>query len=228
MLNSAEIVYHSQPATSQDKWLVEKLGLEYDAVVPRYFVEVGAHNGVRHSNTLTLENHFGWTGLLVEPNPELFKVLKTNRPKCDHSNVVVGPYNSYLQNFAIGQGPGDAFSGLLKHMTREWYENHSLHGSKIVQVETRTLRSVLELHNCPDIIDYLSLDVEGAELPILQSFMEGRFLHYFRSFEFRFITVEFRYDHALLSQLESLLEPLYVLDSVRAFDACFVHRTLGV
>ena len=38
---------------------------------PGIFVEAGAHDGLTQSNTAMLEFSFGWTGLLVEPIPEL-------------------------------------------------------------------------------------------------------------------------------------------------------------
>ncbi|CAG0921921.1 unnamed protein product [Notodromas monacha] len=39
------------------------------------YVEAGAHNGLSESNSLYLELALGWTGLLVEPNPERFQNL---------------------------------------------------------------------------------------------------------------------------------------------------------
>ncbi len=37
-----------------------------------FFIEAGAHNGHDISNTLYLEKTLGWTGILVEPNPDTF------------------------------------------------------------------------------------------------------------------------------------------------------------
>jgi hypothetical protein len=37
-----------------------------------FFIEAGAHDGVEASNTLYFEKKMGWTGLLVEPNPDSF------------------------------------------------------------------------------------------------------------------------------------------------------------
>ena len=43
------------------------------------FIEAGANDGVFASNTLYFERHRGWTGLLVEPVPELAKKCLANR-----------------------------------------------------------------------------------------------------------------------------------------------------
>jgi hypothetical protein len=40
-----------------------------------YFIEAGAYDGEMISNTLYLEKKMGWTGLLVEPNPDAFAEL---------------------------------------------------------------------------------------------------------------------------------------------------------
>ena len=40
-----------------------------------FFIEAGAADGMRFSNTLLLEMKRNWTGLLVEPSPALFKSL---------------------------------------------------------------------------------------------------------------------------------------------------------
>jgi hypothetical protein len=39
--------------------------------------------------------------------------------------------------------------------------------NKVIKLKTTTLISVLEDHHAPSIIDYLSIDVEGAEERIL-------------------------------------------------------------
>ena len=38
-----------------------------------FFIEAGAADGEWFSNTLYFERHHGWTGLLVEPNPDLLQ-----------------------------------------------------------------------------------------------------------------------------------------------------------
>ena len=45
------------------------------------FVEAGANDGENISNTLTLERNFGWTGLLVEPDPRALELLKSKHRK---------------------------------------------------------------------------------------------------------------------------------------------------
>ncbi len=46
-----------------------------------FFIEAGAVDGVRLSNSLHFELRHNWTGLLVEPNPEAFKNLTEKNRK---------------------------------------------------------------------------------------------------------------------------------------------------
>ena len=46
-----------------------------------FFIEAGAVDGERLSNTIFLELERQWTGLLVEPNPELYEILLTRKRK---------------------------------------------------------------------------------------------------------------------------------------------------
>jgi hypothetical protein len=55
--------------------------------------------------------------------------------------------------------------------------------NKVIKLKTTTLISVLEDHHAPSIIDYLSIDVEGAEERILAGFD-------FHKYIFRCITIE--------------------------------------
>ena len=43
----------------------------------RFFIEAGSFDGIVGSNTLRLELDPMWSGLLVEPNPELYKLTKS-------------------------------------------------------------------------------------------------------------------------------------------------------
>ena len=41
-----------------------------------FFIEAGAYDGEALSNTLFFELKQRWTGLLIEPNPDAFELLK--------------------------------------------------------------------------------------------------------------------------------------------------------
>jgi FkbM family methyltransferase len=216
---SATVSYYAHPATRQDEWVIEKTGGRRHG----YFVEVGAHNGVHHSNTLTLEAHFGWNGILIEPDPMLFAQLHHNRPASLSVRAVLDNEISEGKDFYFG----NSYGGLAQHMPPAWIAEHSRRGTKLGVVSTTTLHHLLESVEAPTVIDYLSLDVEGAELPILEKFFSDC-QENDQAYSFRFMSVEFRYDALLLDRLvERLSSKDYELDCVRGFDACFRHKYHG-
>ena len=75
---------------------------------------------------------------------------------------------------------------------------HLLPGEKTFEfgAKSATLNSLLEQAGAPSVIDFLSLDVEGAELAILRGVD-------FTQFKFRFILIECRD----VNNLEMFLEP---------------------
>jgi hypothetical protein len=69
------------------------------------FVEAGANAGLSLSNTAMRKQHFGWSGLLVEPSPEAFQRCVANRTS--------PAYNCALVAFTFpgGQVAGDFADG---------------------------------------------------------------------------------------------------------------------
>ncbi|RXG53409.1 hypothetical protein Avbf_10361, partial [Armadillidium vulgare] len=50
------------------------------------FIEAGAFDGETFSNTLNLEKEFGWSGLLIEPNPLEYELLARKNRKAYLAN----------------------------------------------------------------------------------------------------------------------------------------------
>jgi FkbM family methyltransferase len=127
-----------------------------------FFVEFGAADGVFLSNTWLLENRYGWTGILAEPNPTSFEALARNRG-CAVSNKCVYSRTGERLEFVATRQP--EYSGLTAHN-----ERMSRRGGPRLMVETISLNDLLLEHNAPRQIDYMSLDTEGSELEILSTF----------------------------------------------------------
>ena len=127
---------------------------------PGYFLDVGAHDGVTYSNTLLLEKH-GWDGILFEPQPKMCKKIKRNRKVRLIESAVYSKSNLILE-FAVSD---TLLGGIARHRT---VYTADLEKSKRYNVKTTTLAQELERASSPKIIQYMSLDVEGAELEVLK------------------------------------------------------------
>jgi FkbM family methyltransferase len=158
-----------------------------------YFVEFGAMDGIKWSNTFLLENRYGWRGIVAEPARRWRRDLVCNRTcLVDHRCVwsESGETLQFNETTEAGYSTIDVLSGLDLHAERR------RDGTRYA-VETISLRDLLRSHDAPKSIDYLSIDTEGSEFAILDSFFPS---HH----EIRIITVEHNYTHQR-SEIHSLL-----------------------
>ena len=167
------------------------------------FVEAGANDGIRQSNTLALER-IGWTGLLIEPSPKSFAALLRNRPRstCIQAALVESNRVTELEGtFASDSLMATAHEALMER-DRAGLAAFSIErlrrglGLKarpaLTTVPARTLNEVLTSFGVTDI-DLLSLDVEGFEFKVLTGLTD---------FRPRIVIIETRsFDAFLMSEL---------------------------
>lgn len=127
-----------------------------------YFVDLAANDATHLSNTYVLETRFHWKGLCIEPNPQYWENL-VFRENCKIVAAVVG--KEFMQQvhfrFDAGDHGGIAGSG---------FDNGPRFKSQSEVRYTVTVEEILTKFDAPHHIDYLSLDVEGAEEFIMQGF----------------------------------------------------------
>lgn len=137
-----------------------------------YYVDIGANNGIRDSNTALLEM-CGWQGLLIEANPDLIAAAIRSRPNSTviHSAIVAPKDVGTIQFYQVVGGPEnlDGLSTTVK--SDRFIQQVVQHGGKIetIAVPANTLEALLAKHNVPSKFELLSIDVEGIELQVLQS-----------------------------------------------------------
>jgi FkbM family methyltransferase len=129
------------------------------------FVEAGAHDGYTQSNTYYLERHRGWSGLLVEPVPELYARCVRRRPRaCVVGAALVSPE---LDGELVTVQFGDLMSALADNGDHaSWGLAVSGRETYSVDVPGRTLSAVIEEAGLEEI-DLIVLDLEGHELDAL-------------------------------------------------------------
>lgn len=126
-----------------------------------YFVEVGANEPRERSQTWHLEQQ-GWSGVLVEPQPDLAAGLRALRKAKVFENACSSPGNAGRVLPLHVAGPLSSLDrhGMAPGATPE----------KVIGVPVRTLDSVLEEAGAPAGFDFLSIDVEGHEIEVLRGF----------------------------------------------------------
>ncbi len=124
---------------------------------PGFYIEIGAFDGKKKNSTIILEQS-GWDGVCVEPTPSSFEQLSSNR-KCRCENVAIWKERGFTEFSVYDNNP--AWNGITE--TLDEFHLNKLHESTKIIVPTRTWNDL----KLPKKIDYLQIDVEGAELAIL-------------------------------------------------------------
>ena len=142
---------------------------EEDAVIKHFFhdmkggtyVEIGGFDGYRFSNTLRLHTCFGWNGVLVEASRTNYQNLVENvnkyRPTAAHHfGAVCSPprtSTTLLDRLAV---TGDV-EIMPESFKRGWHR-------KPIRMEGIPCKPMSSYIEKLKMIDFFSLDVEGAEL----------------------------------------------------------------
>jgi hypothetical protein len=157
------------PAASQvgqDKTIAEIFGFKHDGT----FVDLAANHAITLSNSMVLEQKYNWTGLCIEPNP-IYAESYIHR-SCQLVQAVVGPLEGLKVDFNFA---GKAFGGILGFDNKKSNNTQSHY--------TVSVAKILLDFGMPKTIDYLSLDIEGAEGWAFETFP-------WREIIFRTLTVE--------------------------------------
>lgn len=140
---------------AQDLAVLKHYGKDFTG----YFIEIGANDGKTLSNTLLLEE-YGWTGFLVEADPATANKIPDTR-NAPYANIAVSKEHgtaTFLQHGVTG--------GIHDYIQKP---NVKANGRKIT-VKTTPLHDLLLTQGCPKRIDFLSIDIEGAEYDVLSVF----------------------------------------------------------
>jgi FkbM family methyltransferase len=128
------------------------------------YLDVGAFNPYRYSNTALLYLR-GSRGINVEPNPQLIAAFQQVRPRDINLNLGIADNKGELDYYMLSVAALNTFS-------RESAESLVRDGYSIVAIEkipVWTLTDVVESYCAGRFPDFLSIDIEGLELPIFNT-----------------------------------------------------------
>ena len=207
---------------------------------PGFFVDVGAFDGILGSNTFYFEKHLQWKGIAFEPNPSAFEVLRATRScrliqgcayhqdgqvpflalsqREQRKGTKSRPPRSQLSMVFDSTHGGAMLSGIPEHMDQlqwvEWIRKPMKLNQTLATVPCHRIDTVLN-DSGVKIVDYLSIDVEGAELEVLRGIDFDRV-------QVNVIGVE--HTHTFSEVYDLLTTSGFEYQGLLFFDEIFVHK----
>ena len=132
-----------------------------------FFLEIGAFDGIEGSNCYHFEKFMNWQGIAVEASPLQFEKLKKNR-NCKLMNVALGSENKQVEFYEVAEG-FTQMSGINNLNFKNSFERIKKNSdSKInkINIECKTFENLIP---SDQIIDLISIDIEGNEPDVLSS-----------------------------------------------------------
>jgi FkbM family methyltransferase len=126
-----------------------------------FFVEVGANRPRERSQTWHLER-LGWSGILIEPQPDLAAQLRRMRQAKVYAVACSSPQNAGKRMRLHVAGPHSA-------LDRDRMAPGT-QAEQAIDVPVRALDDILVEAGAPAQFEFLSIDVEGHELEVLSGF----------------------------------------------------------
>ena len=127
-----------------------------------FYIDIGAGHPVYDNVSFTFYLR-GWRGITVEPNPWLAQLSEAVRPHDTRIASLIGEQQGQTTYYLV-----DDFHGLSTTIEAHARAARTEYGkrSRTLTMPVTTLRTLCEQH-APAAIDFLKIDVEGAERAVL-------------------------------------------------------------
>jgi len=186
------------------------------------YLEFGATNGIDLSNTYILENEFSWSGSLAEPDQNWIDDLRKNRPNSNIISKCIWSTSGKKLNFFSSN------THVLSSLDDFKYSDiNSMPGNtaarvkegKNYQVETISLNDVIFNYFDGKTPSYISIDTEGSEFEILNSFDFTKYQPIIFTIEHNFTDLQKKIDDLMKKN-----NYLRIFRDLTLFDAWYVHK----
>lgn len=193
-----------------------------------FYVDLAANHWHMISNTFALDAMLHWGGICIEPNIAYYPELAVHRTCSLLTNPITATDGEEVDFTLVPTGLASMTTKRNLHnatLEERLFERQLKKGKRSVveKLTGVTLTTALQFLKAPTVMDYLSLDVEGAEIYVLKGFD-------FSKYSFRLITVEQPTEdvHRVLSSNGYVwVSTLSAPTKNRAFGEClYVHKSL--
>lgn len=147
----------------------EEVVINYFKSYKGTFLDCGSNDGITLSNTHALALK-GWQGVCIEPSPKAFQSLQDlylQNDKIHCINVAVSNYlgkaDFYDSGTHLNKGDLALLSSLDKEEIKRWGKTTTFDKIQVDVVDFKTLLNLSPYKT----FDFISLDIEGAEILVL-------------------------------------------------------------
>ena len=159
----SKIAFSSQ--SREDEFLLNEF---FHNVCGGRYIEMGALDGERYSNSLFFNRALDWKGLLVEADPNNYKKLIENRKNelvtPVHAAVCDKKQDVHWVSYAHGGAVGGILEFAPKHFKDQWWNEKLIRNAPVIKC--LPLNDIVRNANIDEnghaFFDFFSLDVEGA------------------------------------------------------------------
>ena len=138
----------------------------FEGRVRGFYVDVGAHHPRRFSNTYFFYRR-GWRGINIEPRPDAIRAFQSARRRDTNLQLAVSDCAATLTYYWFDEPALNTFDGEL---ARSRLANTPYQLVRTIEIPVERLDGILERHLPPgQVIDFLSIDVEGLDFAVLKS-----------------------------------------------------------
>ena len=138
-----------------------------------FFIDLASNDPINLSNSRALEA-LGYKGLCIEPNPLYHADYAKAKRSCSLVKYAIsatrGTVPFAVSGFNAPWASDQKWAAGLGGIVAEGMDNAHAKKEDIVQMPTVTFDEVLRNYSVPRTISYLSLDVEGAETLVMETF----------------------------------------------------------
>jgi FkbM family methyltransferase len=130
-----------------------------------FYVDIGAYHPRRFSNTYFYYQK-GWSGINVDATPGRMEAFRKDRPRDINLEIAIGRSCETRTLFEFTEPALNTLDPVVAQ--QRLHEQHPIVCER--RIETQTLAKILETHlPSGQLIDFMSIDVEGLDLDVLQS-----------------------------------------------------------
>jgi FkbM family methyltransferase len=142
----------------EEKYIVESLS----SIQNGRFLDIGAHDGITFSSTRKLYDN-GWTGVYVEPSPDVLPALRRNvNSNCTIVPVAIGSTNGSMDFYSSGE---DMVGSLSLSHVKVWEKAVTFTKTKVDVITVDELEKKVG-----NQFDFIGIDVEGINLDVFKQF----------------------------------------------------------